>query len=153
MAQLLRSIDLLCNRLFGQLCRFAVVGVANTVLSYLLYTALVAARVPYTLAGAIGFSAGAINGYVLNRRWTFASPDTRRARTRYLVVQLGGLGATSALLWMVVSVGATSRFAAYAVTIPVVTLATFGANRSWAFAGVPGACDPEPLRVGTPARG
>jgi putative flippase GtrA len=122
--------------LLGQLCRFAVVGVANTLLSYLLYTALVGARVPYTVAGAIGFSAGAINGYVLNRRWTFASPDTRRARARYLVVQLAGLGVTSALLWLVVTVGATSRFAAYGVTIPIVTLATFSANRSWAFAAL-----------------
>ncbi len=100
--------------MFAQLCRFAVVGVANTVLSYLLYTALVAARVPYPMAGAIGFTAGAINGYILNRRWTFAAFDSRRTRTRYLAVQLGGLGATTALLWLVVTVG-TSRFAAYAV--------------------------------------
>ncbi len=134
MAQLLRSRDLLGGRLLGQLCRFALVGVANTALSYLLYTGLVAARVPYDVAGAIGFTVGAVNGYILNRRWTFASPDSRRARGRYLIVQLGGLGATTALLWLVVSVGATSRLAAYAVTIPFVTLATFSANRSWAFA-------------------
>ena len=132
--QRLRSNDPLGSGVFAQLCRFAVVGVANTVLSYLLYTALVAARVPYPVAGAAGFSAGAVNGYILNRRWTFASPDSRRARARYLVVQLSGLGATTALLWLVVTVG-TSRLAAYAVTIPIVTLATFSANRSWAFAG------------------
>ena len=123
--------------MFAQLCRFAVVGVANTVLSYLLYTALVAARVPYPVAGAVGFSAGAVNGYMLNRRWTFASPDSRAARARYLVVQLGGLGATTALLWLVVTVG-TSRLAAYAMTIPIVTLASFTANRSWAFAAARG---------------
>ena len=136
MPQKLRSTGLLGNRLFGQLCRFALVGLANTLLSYLLFTALVAARVPYTLAGAIGFTAGAINGYIVNRRWTFASPDSGRARSRYLVVQLAGLGTTSALLWLVVSVGATSRLAGYAVTIPIVTLATFSANRSWAFARI-----------------
>lgn len=135
MSRPLKSGDLLGSRVFGQLCRFAVVGVANTVLSYVLYTALVAARVPYPVAGALGFTAGAINGYLLNRRWTFASPDSRRARLRYVVVQLGGMGATSALLWLVVHVGATSRFGGYAMTIPIVTLATFTANRSWAFAG------------------
>jgi putative flippase GtrA len=129
----LRPLDGLASRVFAQLCRFAVVGIANTLLSYALYTALVASHVPYPIAGAAGVIAGAINGYVLNRRWTFASPDSRRTRARYLVVQLGGVGATSALLWLVVSLAATSRFAAYAVTIPVVTLATFTANRSWAF--------------------
>jgi putative flippase GtrA len=116
-----------------QLCRFAVVGLSNTALSYVLYTALVAAHVPYPLAGAVGFTAGAVNGYTLNRRWTFAAPDSRRSRGRYLLVQLGGLGATSALLWLVVTIGA-ARPAAYAVTIPIVTLATFSANHSWAFA-------------------
>jgi putative flippase GtrA len=133
-AQLFRSRDLLGGRLLRQLSRFALVGVANTALSYLLYTSLVAARVPYDAAGAIGFTAGAINGYILNRRWTFASPDSGRARGRYLIVQLGGLGATTALLWLAVSVGAASRLAAYGITIPSVTLATFTANRSWAFA-------------------
>jgi putative flippase GtrA len=121
------------SKLFTQLCRFATVGVANTLLSYALYTALVAARVPYPVAGATGFVAGAVNGYVLNRRWTFACSDSARARTRYLVVQLGGLSATTALLWVIVTLGATGRLAGYALTIPIVTLATFGANRSWAF--------------------
>jgi putative flippase GtrA len=121
------------GKIIAQLCRFATVGLANTLLSYALYTALVAARVPYPVAGALGFTAGAVNGYILNRRWTFACADSRRARTRYLVVQLGGLGATTALLWLVVAAGATSRIAAYAVTIPIVTGATFSANRSWAF--------------------
>ena len=130
----LSSIDPFGGRVFAQLCRFAVVGMANTVLSYMLYTALVTARMPYPVAGAAGFSAGAANGYILNRRWTFASDDSRQARARYLAVQLGGLGATTTLLWLVVTVG-TSRLAAYAATIPLVTLVTFSANRSWAFAG------------------
>jgi putative flippase GtrA len=134
-ARLAQRFELLGNRAFGQLCRFAIVGLGNTVLSYLLYTALVAVHVPYTLAGAIGFAAGATNGYILNRRWTFASPDSRRARGRYFLVQLAGLGATSGLLWAFVHVGDATRLAAYAVTIPIVTLATFTVNRSWAFAG------------------
>jgi putative flippase GtrA len=137
-ARLARRFDLLGNRAFAQLCRFAVVGLGNTVLSYLLYSLLVAAHVPYTLAGALGFAAGATNGYILNRRWTFASPDSRRARGRYFVVQLVGLGATSGLLWVFVHIGDATRLAAYAVTIPIVTLATFSANRSWAFAGARG---------------
>ena len=81
-----------------QLARFATVGVANTLLAFALYAALVAAGVPYPVAGAAGFAAGAVNGYVLNRRWTFAADDSRRARRRYLAVQLAGLAATTGLL-------------------------------------------------------
>ena len=97
------------------------------------YTALVVEGVPYWLAGALAFAAGAVNGYVLNRRWTFTALDTARP-ARYLAVQLGGLAATTVLLPLLVSDAAVDRNLAYALTIPAVTLATFAANRSWTFA-------------------
>jgi putative flippase GtrA len=137
MSERARSLPTTRSRVFNQLCRFATVGVANTLLSYAFYTGLVAARVPYPVAGAAGFAAGALNGYILNRRWTFACSDTAKARARYLVVQFGGLGATTALLWLVVTLGATGRLLGYALTIPIVTLATFSVNRSWTFADPP----------------
>lgn len=116
-----------------QFGRFLIVGAANTLLSFLVYTTLVFAGLPYWLAGAIGFCAGAVNGYVLNRRWTFAARDSHRARARYLAVQLAGLGATTGLLWLFVEAG-TDRIAAYALTVPLVTAAMFTANRAWTFA-------------------
>lgn len=130
--------DALKRQLFTQLCRFATVGVANTVLSYALYTALVAVGLAYPIAGGLGFIAGAVNGYILNRRWTFACSDSIRTRARYVVVQLAGLGATTALLWSIVTLGSLGRLIGYAVTIPIVTLATFGANRAWTFAEAQG---------------
>jgi Gpi18-like mannosyltransferase/putative flippase GtrA len=117
-----------------QLARFATVGVTNTLLSYAVYALLLAVALPYPLAGAVGFAAGAVNGYVLNRRWTFGAPDSGRARARYLVVALGGLAATSFLLALLVSTGGLGRLPAYALTIPLVTLGTFAAARVWTFA-------------------
>jgi len=117
-------------RQFG---RFAVVGVSNTVLSYVAYAALVTISVPYAVAGAIGFAVGAVNGYRLNRRWTFESADSTESRLRYLAVQLAGLGATTLLLWLFVAGGHLHRLLSYALTIPLVTVGTFVANRAWAF--------------------
>lgn len=119
--------------LFFQLGKFAAVGASNTAVSLLAYAGLLRVDVVYPLAGAIAFLAGAVNGYVLNRRWTFAAADTWRARRRYVLVQLGGLGATTALLWALVSPAGFGRITAYTLTIPVVTLATFAANRGWTF--------------------
>jgi putative flippase GtrA len=73
---------------------------------------------PYWLAGALAFAAGAVDGYVLNRRWTFAAADSAASRLRYLTVQLAGLGATTALLWFYVSIAGVHRLWAYALTIP-----------------------------------
>ena len=120
--------------LSGQFARFLAVGIANTALSYVVYVALVHVDVPPPAAGAIAFTAGAVQGYVLNGRWTFAGLDTGRQRLRYLLVQLGGAGATSAIVWLATTAG-VPRTAAYLVAVPPVTLATFFLNRSWVFVG------------------
>lgn len=133
----------------GQFGRFLVVGAANTLLSFLVYTTLVLAGVPYWLAGALGFCVGAANGYVLNRRWTFVARDSNRARVRYLAVQLAGLGVTTGLLWLFVEAG-TDRIAAYALTVPLVTVSMFTANRAWTFAARAGAQRSPSARAAAP---
>jgi putative flippase GtrA len=119
--------------LLRQFLRFGLVGASNTAISFVAYAGLIWFGVVYWLAGAIAFVLGAANGYMLNRRWTFASPDSTEARLRYLVVQLAGLGATTLLLWLFVSSGTLARIEAYAAAVPTVTLATFLANRGWVF--------------------
>jgi putative flippase GtrA len=126
------------NRLFTrsaswQFSKFVVVGASNTSISLLSYVGLCRLGVTYVIAGAIAFVAGAVDGYLLNRRWTFNAPDSWQARSRYVVVQVAGLAGTIVLLWSFVSVAGAGRLTAYAVTIPTVTLATFAANRGWTF--------------------
>jgi putative flippase GtrA len=104
-------------RQFGM---FALVGVSNTVISFVAYAILIRIGVLYGAAGALAFALGAGNGYILNRRWTFAAQDSMRARLRYLVVQTAGLAATVALLWLFVSYADIGRLAAYPITIPAV---------------------------------
>ena len=118
----------------GQFARFVLVGVSNTLISFVVYALLLAVSTPYPLAAAVAFVAGAVNGYVLNRRWTFAARDSNLARARYLAVQLAGLGATTGLLWLFVDEAGTDRIAAYALTVPLVTVSMFTVNRAWTFA-------------------
>lgn len=117
-------------RQFG---RFAFVGISNTVISFVAYAILIRIGVSYGAALALAFILGAANGYILNRRWTFGARDSTRARVRYVIVQIAGLGATVVLLWLFVFYAGIGRLAAYPVTVPTVTLATFFANRAWTF--------------------
>ena len=57
----------------ARFARFCLVGVSNTLLTLATFTLLTAAGVPAAPASALGFAVGAINGYVLNRSWTFRS--------------------------------------------------------------------------------
>jgi putative flippase GtrA len=120
-----------------QFTKFVVVGTSNTAISLVTFALLLRLGIVYWVAGGIAFLAGAANGYLLNRHWTFAAPDSWRARRRYVIVQAAGLAATTALLWLFVSVAGIARIPAYAVTIPTVTVTTFAANRGWTFQGRP----------------
>lgn len=108
----------------AELVRFAAVGVTNTLLSAAVYLVLVRAHAAPPAAGALASAAGALNGFLLNRRWTFRRPGSA---LRYTTVQAAGAAATSGLLWLIGGV------AAYFAVLPLVTLATFAANRSWTF--------------------
>ncbi len=117
----------------GQLARYVTVGAANTAISFACFALLIAVAVPSEVAAALAFAAGAVNGYMLNRRWTFAARDSTRARVAYVCVQAAGALASGALLWALVHEAGTGGIAAYVAAVPPVTLATFVANRLWTF--------------------
>jgi putative flippase GtrA len=103
------------------------------VLSFVVYRLLLAVGAWYLLAAPLAFAAGAVNGFVFNRRWTFAARDSARARALYVVVSaFGALASTLLVLFFVRAVG-TGRVWAYAAAIPPVTLGMFAANRVWTF--------------------
>lgn len=118
----------------GQFTRFLVVGVGNTVLSFVVYRLLLSLGTRYVIAAALGFSAGAVNGYLFNRRWTFGARDSARARFLYVAVQAAGAGLTSLLVLFFVRVVGAGKTEAYIAAIAPVTVCMFGANRLWTFA-------------------
>ena len=117
-----------------QFVRFLVVGLGNTALSFVVYRLLLVIDTPYVLAAGLAFAAGAVNGYVFNRRWTFGARDSTRARVVYVAVQAAGAGATSLLVLLFVRAAQTGKIGAYLAAIPPVTVCMFVANRLWTFA-------------------
>jgi putative flippase GtrA len=116
-----------------QFVRFLVVGVANTLITFVVYRLLLAVDVWYLVAAPVAWGVGALNGYVFNSRWTFAARDTTRARLLYVLVTAAGAGASSLLVWVFVGAG-LGKVEAFIVAIPLVTVSTFVANRIWTFA-------------------
>jgi putative flippase GtrA len=117
--------------LAGQLARFATVGASNTLVTFAVYAALTAIGVATPAAGAVGFVAGGVNGYFLNRGWTFAG--ARRGPSvagRYTVVQGFGAALDAAGLAAL----AMPRMLGEALVLPCVTLITFTLSRQWVFA-------------------
>jgi putative flippase GtrA len=117
-----------------QLVRFGLVGFTNTALTLATY-AVLSGHVPVALAGAAGWAVGAVNGFVLNRAWTFrGAARGALPAARYAVVALAGSGLNAALVSIAVSDQHLPRFAGELAVLPPVTVLSFVLCRGWVFA-------------------
>ncbi len=117
-----------------QFVKFGIVGVSNTLLFFAVYTLLLKLGVWYLAASGIGFIVGAVNGFLLNRRWTFAGHvGDALTPVRWTVVQGCGLLLNLALVAACVEVLGLDKFIGQAIAIVVVVVVTFLANRAWTF--------------------
>lgn len=86
----------------GQFLKFALVGVLNTVVDFLVFQLLNLTLGWTYLAQVIGYSAGVLNSYFWNSRWTFRKEHQRSAReaAAFVVVNLVSLGVSLGVLWL-----------------------------------------------------
>ncbi len=118
-----------------QLVRFGLVGATNTALTLATYAAMLGVDAPVALAGAVSWGVGAVNGYVLNRAWTFRGAARGAVpAARYVAVQLMGSALNAALVSIAVGQEHLPRLAGELVVLPPVTLLTFVLCRGWVFA-------------------
>ena len=118
-----------------QFLKFGIVGISNTLLTFLVYTVLLKVfGVWYLAASAAGFTVGATNGFLLNRRWTFRDHvGDSLTPVRWAVVQGSGLAVNVGLLFLFVSEAGLDKLLAQAFATAVVTVTTFFVNRAWTF--------------------
>jgi len=115
--------------------RYAIVGVLGTAIHFGVLAALVEfGGVEPVLASAAGFIVTLIVSYVLNHRWTFASPARHRtAFARYTAVSVLGLGLNSLIMYLAVHVFGLWYILAQALVVMVVPAVNYLLNRSWTF--------------------
>jgi putative flippase GtrA len=118
-----------------QFVKFGIVGISNTVLAFAIYTVLLKVfGVWYLAASAVGFVVGAINGFLLNRRWTFAGHvGDSLTPVRWGVVQGCGLALNEGLLYLFVDDAHVEKLLGQAFATVIVTVITFLVNRAWTF--------------------
>ena len=115
--------------------KFAVVGVANTLIDYGVFALLAQVlSVNVYLSQVIGYSCGILNSYIFNRSWTFQSESGFFSPTlvRFLVLNLCMLGVSTGLLALFLQFG-LCKLAAKACTVVVTMAVGFVVNRLWVF--------------------
>ena len=132
----LASTDWLEDPTVRQFVKYGVVGASNTVLTFVVYTILVTLGLDYLVAVVLGYCAGSLNSYFLNRHWTFRARDIAHttAGTRFAIVQAVAIAANVLLLYVFVHHLGIAKIPAQALlTLPILAV-TFFVNRWWSFA-------------------
>lgn len=123
----------LISRLWGvRILRFLVIGVINTLFSYLIYAALVLLGMHYSLATLISTVLGVIFNFFTTGRIVFRNMDNRRF-VRFVLVYLFTYLVNILLLgWLVDGLGIDKLIAGALVTLPVALL-SYLLNAVWTF--------------------
>jgi putative flippase GtrA len=129
-----------CSRSFAkyQVLRFLLVGVSNTLISFLTYL-LVVAVLPATggmasLAQAVSYAAGIGWSYMLNRKWVFRSDQpVLNEGGRFVGTQLTMLILSTGAIGLAVDKFEVQRVLAWFVVMVPMTLLNFLVLRLWAF--------------------
>lgn len=87
----------------GQLARFAVVGVLNTLVYYGVYLACLQAF-PLLLSHVVGWWAAVTGSYLMNTRFTYRVPPSWRSYLMYPLTSLTTLVVSAAVLVVLVDV-------------------------------------------------
>ncbi|HEY2282295.1 MAG TPA: GtrA family protein [Solirubrobacteraceae bacterium] len=130
-----RHIPALNLTVVVQFLKFGIVGVSNTLIAFAVYTVLLKVfGVWYVAASGIGFAVGAVNGFLLNRRWTFRGHvGDALTPVRWAIVQTCGLGLNLGLVYLFVHDLGMDELVGQIPTTAIVTVLTFAVNRSWTF--------------------
>lgn len=123
---------------YWQFGKFAVVGVINTSLDFLVYTSLTRLFDFWdehkVLATSVAFLIANLNSYLLNKFWTFSDTEKKYhiQYSKFLIISLVGLGLTD-LIFSLALWAHIYDLLAKLIPIPIVLLWNFLANKFWTF--------------------
>jgi glycosyltransferase involved in cell wall biosynthesis len=124
------------RNLLGQAGKFGITGVVTNLANYGTFIALLnLANVQYAISSILGFLAGFILGFVVNRSWTFSKSDSRviRQLARYYVVNLISLGVNVVTIVTFTEVVGLIPQISQVFAIAASATVNFAGSKFWAF--------------------
>lgn len=131
---------------FFQFVKFGIVGLSNTIISYLIYTfgllgirRIVPFRYDYLAAQVLAFVISVFWSYIWNSKMVFSlekgekRPFWRSLAKTYVSYSFTGLFLSAVLLWLWVNVFSVSEFLAPLINLVITVPANFLINKYWTF--------------------
>lgn len=118
-----------------QFLRFCTVGFVNTTVDFTAFFFLNLVGVPYILAQMLAYSAGVVNSFLMNRKWTFRVKDRTNMDevTRFIIVNGFSLLSSSGLLFIMCHAGHIGLWPSKIAATGISVIINFIGSRIWVF--------------------
>jgi putative flippase GtrA len=132
-----QSISRTDSGVYGQFVIFCLIGCVNTGITVgLFYLLNEIAGMAYLLSSTIAYSAGIVNSYFMNERWTFrCGSRTLTQMVKFAVVNLLGLSLNAIAMYVFVSLCRMWPLFAQILTIGIVMVLNFVGQKLYVFVG------------------
>ncbi len=119
-----------------QFLRFCTVGMGNTAVDFTAFFLMTLGGVPHLLAQTLAYSAGVLNSFFLNRRWTFGITSKAHFSevARFIVVNGLSLLVSAGLLFILHDVNHLNLWISKLTATGTAIIVNFMGSRIWVFA-------------------
>ena len=117
--------------------KFALVGVLNTLMNWIIFFILNASGFYYLVANIISYSISTLNSYLLNSRWVFKYQGDNKKETtlKFIVLNIFGLVLNTIILFVLVDKLKLNKMVRLIVTTAIVMIINYMINKFWVFRG------------------
>ena len=134
MLQCSRCVKTGATSLISQLIKYGIIGVLNTVITFLVIAALTALDINPYLSNAIGFGTGLLNSYFLNSRVTFQHKSSGESLTRFVKAFSIAYILNLVILYFLVQYAITQIIIAQFIAMLSYNIVFFILMKTWVFA-------------------
>ena len=114
--------------------KFGIVGVSNTIITFIVYNILLKLGVYYLAANIIGYICGMINGFIWSKNWVFkVDRESKMYFIKFALVNLLSLAVSTYLLMVLVNSFSINRTIAQLITTCITVLINYLLNKVWTF--------------------
>ncbi len=123
-----------------QFVKFGIVGLSNTLISYVVYVAGVRFGMHYLLASILGFVISVLNSFYWNNKYVFGQGKEERNLLKtllktFMAYAFTGLVLANILLYIWVDILGISEYLGPLINLVVTVPLNFVINKLWAFRG------------------
>ncbi len=123
-----------------QFIKFGIVGLSNTLISYVVYVAGVRFGMHYLLASILGFVISVLNSFYWNNKYVFGQGKEERNLLKtllktFMAYAFTGLVLANILLYIWVDILGISEYLGPLINLVVTVPLNFVINKLWAFRG------------------